>query len=175
MRAAARRAPRLALAVLAVALALSDAALLRGDDEQAAARELLGNATGGAAGAAGAAAAEAAGGGATHVWGFAAGKPGLLEHVLMANLVLGLTLTSAFVAVYASKQRSLALDPPPMSAGFVTCWLLASFALGCVGWLIGLVLVQLRVRSATAAFERERAELCLPSRKDFLLLEEPQN
>ncbi len=193
MRAEARRAPRLALAVLAVALALSDAALLRGEEEQAAARELLGNATGGAAGAAGAAgasgaaeaaaaaaaagavAAAAAGGGATHVWGFAAGAPGLLEHVLMANLVLGLTLTSAFVAVYASKQRSLPLDPPPMSAGFVTCWLLASFALGCVGCLIGLVLVQLRVRSATAAVERDRAELCIPSRKDFTLLEEPQN
>jgi hypothetical protein len=175
-----RRGVWMALAVLAVALALSDAAaaMLRGDEE-AAARELLGNATGGTAGAAGAAgaaaAAAAAGGGAKHVWWFDAGAPGLLEHVLMANLVLGLTLTSACVAVYASKQRSLPLDSPPMSAGFVTCWLLASFALGCVGWLIGLVLVQLRVRSATEAFERGRAELCLPSRKDLTLLEEPQN
>jgi hypothetical protein len=44
-----RRGVWMALAVLAVALALSDAAMLRGDEE-AAARELLGNATGGTAG-----------------------------------------------------------------------------------------------------------------------------
>ena len=46
-----RRGVWMALAVLAVALALSDAAMLRGDEE-AAARELLGNVTGGTAGAA---------------------------------------------------------------------------------------------------------------------------